>query len=140
MGIFGVAVPGGNPGDNVVDSSMHWIVFWPAGITFIVSGVMHTFFAKTTAESIGWKTNGFQYEIGFVSFGIGVAGIVAAYMSRDAWIVQTIIVSFFLLLAAANHIREIVKSKNYAPGNTVILIYDIGLPVSMIALLLAGAT
>lgn len=101
---------------------------------------MHTFFAKTTAESIGWKTNGFQYEIGFVSFGIGVAGIVAAYMSRDAWIVQTIIVSFFLLLAAANHIREIVKSKNYAPGNTVILIYDIGLPVSMIALLLAGAT
>ncbi len=57
---------------------------------------MHTFFAQKIAESIGWKTNGFQYEI--------------------------------------------VKDKNYAPNNTMILVWDFGVPISLVALLLSSNT
>ncbi len=51
---------------------MRWMLFLPAGIQFIVSGFMHTVFAKSTASGIGWKTNGFQYELGFASWGLGI--------------------------------------------------------------------
>jgi RsiW-degrading membrane proteinase PrsW (M82 family) len=61
-------------------------------------------------------------------------------MGTDAWIVLSIVISFFLLLAAAQHVVEIVKEKNHTPGNTVILIYDIGLPISLWALLLANGS
>jgi hypothetical protein len=36
-----------------------------------------------------------------------------------------------------NHVREIIRDRNYAPGNTAILISDFGVPVSLVALLLA---
>jgi hypothetical protein len=103
----------------------------PVGGMFIASGFMHTVFAKRTAESIGWKSNGFQYEIGFVSFGIGAAGIYAAYLDRSAWVALTIVISVFLLGAAANHIYETVRNHNVEPGNTVVLAYDVGLPLSL---------
>jgi hypothetical protein len=40
--------------------------------------------------------------------------------------------SVFLVLAGANHVREIVKKKNLAAGNTVILLYDFRLPISFV--------
>ncbi len=33
----------------------------------LVSGVMHTIFAKSTAKNIGWTTSPFQHELGFAS-------------------------------------------------------------------------
>ncbi len=60
---------------------------------FIVSGFMHTVFAKKTAANIGWQTNGFQYEIGFGSFGMGIAGFVAAGTDQTvAWVCVSIAV------------------------------------------------
>ena len=35
------------------------------------------------------------------------------------------------------HIMKMVQDKNFKPGNSLILLYDIGLPVSMIGLLVA---
>jgi hypothetical protein len=43
----------------------------------------------------------------------------------------------FLLIAGINHIVEIVRSRNYAPGQTVILISDFGIPLSLLILLIA---
>ena len=57
-------------------NSIRWMMSIPAGGMFIASGLMHTAFAERTAENIGWKSNGFQYEV-FVSFGIGAAVIYA---------------------------------------------------------------
>jgi hypothetical protein len=104
---------------------------------FLASGVMHTVFAKSTAKSIGWQTNGFQYEIGFVSLGLGLAGIIAANSAEAAWLPIAVAQSVFLVLAGANHVREMVKVKNFAPGNTVILLYDFGLPISYLIALLS---
>ncbi len=136
LAAFGVAAPGAVDTDTFADSGMRWMLFIPGGITFLVSGVMHTVFAKSTAKSIGWQTNGFQYEIGFVSFGLGAAGIIAAVSSSPAWLPIAVAQSIFLVLAAVNHVREMIKSKNFAPGNSLILLYDFGLPVSYLILLI----
>lgn len=137
LAAFGVEAPAGASSDDFPESAIRWMLYLPVGWMFLASGVMHTVFAKSTAKNIGWETNGFQYEVGFVSIGIGIAGILSPGMDTDAWIVLSIVTSVFLLGAAANHIVEIARDKNLAPGNTVILVYDIGLPASLWGLLFA---
>lgn len=135
LAIAGVDAPGQANGSSFSISALHWMFYLPAGFMFLASGVMHTALAKKTAANIGWTTNGFQYELGFVCFGLGLAGILAAYQGSGSWLALTIVISCFLLFAGVNHVSEIIKSKNYAPGNTLILLYDFGLPISLCALL-----
>lgn len=135
--LFDVAAPGSGVDETTMESAMRWLLFIPGGFMFLASGVMHTVFAKSTAKSIGWQTNGFQYEIGFVSLGLGAAGIIAANSSEPAWLPIAVAQSIFLVLAGVNHIREMVKVKNFAPGNTLILLYDFGLPLSYLIALLS---
>ena len=108
LAILGVSAPGQGVNSDFAVSALHWMFYLPAGWMFLASGVMHTFFAKSTAKNIGWKTNGFQYELGFVSYGLGLAGIVATYKGQATWLVLAIVISFFLLLAGINHIIEII--------------------------------
>lgn len=137
LAIFNVAAPGAAADPEFADNAMRWMMTLPAGGMFVVSGFMHTVLAKQTAANIGWQTNGFQYELGFVSLGIGIAGIWAAYLDQSAWFVLSIVISVFLLGAAANHIREMATDRNLNPGNTLVLLYDIALPVSLWALYFA---
>lgn len=97
---------------------------------------LHTIFAKSTANAIGWQSNGFQYEIGFATLGIGLAGIYAAYSSPPStWVVASLAGGIFLFLAGLGHIRDIRKSKNYAPGNTGLVLWSAFiLPVVSVAL------
>ena len=134
--MLGVTAPGANPGEPFAENAMSWMLSLPVGAMFIVSGFMHTVFAKKTAANIGWQTNGFQYEIGFGSFGMGIAGFVAAGTDQTvAWVCVSIAASVFLLGAAANHFREMIKDKNFAPGNTII---NIPVPGSEIELPFMG--
>ena len=64
--------------------ALAWMFFLPVGIIFIFSGFIYTVLANSTAQSLGWMSNGFQKEIGFVSWGIGAAGLVASGMGSDA--------------------------------------------------------
>ena len=138
--LLGITAPGAVPDDTTWDSVMRWLLFLPAGCMYIASAVMHTVFAKRTAANIGWQTNGFQYEIGFASLGMGIAGIIAGASVPAAWLPVAVAGSIFLVLAGANHIREMIKDKNVAAGNTIILIYDFGLPISFaIALIGLGS-
>lgn len=137
LSLFNVAAPGSGVDETSMDTLMRWLLFLPGGFMFLASAVMHTVFAKRTAAGIGWQTNGFQYEIGFVSLGLGVAGIIAANSTEPAWLPIAVAQSIFLVLAGANHVREIVAARNFAPGNTVILLYDFGLPVSYLIALVS---
>ena len=140
LALFNVAAPGAVSGEAFADSAMRWMLFIPAGFMVLVSGVMHTVFAKSTAKNIGWQTNGFQYEIGFASLGLGVAGILAGATVPAAWLPVAAAGAIFLVLAGANHVREIAKDRNFSAGNTTILLYDFGLPISYaVALFSLGA-
>lgn len=137
LALVGVSAVGSIPGDTLADSAMRWMLFLPGGIMFIVSAFMHTVLARKTAAQIGWKTNGFQYEIGFVSLGLGIAGIVAANGSAASWWPIAIAQGTFLALCTVQHVVDMRRQRNFAPGNTFILIYDIALPLSYLGLALA---
>lgn len=135
MALSGVTPPGHAMGDVAIVSYLRWILYF-TGFVFIFSSVMHSVFAKSMAASIGWKTNGFQYEIAAVSLGLGLGCFYATFHGLEAWIAISLPIVSFLLLAGLNHLKEIIKNKNYAPNNTLILVWDFGVPLSLIFLLL----
>jgi hypothetical protein len=136
--LLGMNAPGADAATAFDEQALRWMLFLGMGWNILGGALMHTVFARSTAEAIGWKTNGFQYEVGFASLGIGLAGIYASNLDvPEAWIVASLAGGLFLLLAGFNHIVEIFRDKNYAPGNTAILISDLGVPISLLVLLIA---
>ena len=137
LALAGVTAPGAHGSAPFSEDALRWVLFIGLGCVSLFGGVMHTCFARFTAKLIGWETNGFQYEVGFANLGIGLAAIYAAVQdSTGGWITATIVGGVFLLLAAVNHVLEIVRERNYAPGNTLILVSDIGTPLSLLGLLI----
>ncbi len=129
--------PGASAHDTAVVSDLRWLIYF-SGYVLLVSSVMHSVFAKGTAKSIGWKTNGFQYELAAVSLGLGLGCFYAINHNLAALTTISIPIIAFLGLAGINHVLEIIRDKNYAPNNTLILIWDFGIAVSLGALLLAA--
>ena len=138
LALAGVQAPGHLAHDSSTVNAIRWMLYLPAGWMFMVSAVMHTVFAKKTARLIGWQTNGFQYELGFVSLGLGIAGVYATSHGPQSWITVSIPVTTFLFFAGVNHVVEMVRDRNFHPGNTIVCVSDFGLPISLWALLLAS--
>jgi hypothetical protein len=137
LAMAGIPSPGSAAGAPWQVDAMRWILILPLGWTMLVSGFTHTVRARSTAASIGWTSSPFQYEVGFCSFGLGLAGIVSAFLHADAWIPVAIVSTVFLVGAGIYHVTEIVRVRNFAPGNTVILLYDFGVPATVWPLLRA---
>ena len=136
--LVGWEAPGANSGTPFDENALRWMLFLGMGWSILGGSVSHTIFAKQTAQAIGWQSNGFQYEVGFASLGIGLAGIVASNSTDStAWICAALAGGIFLFLAGGNHIRDMVREKNYAPGNTVIMLSDFGVPISLLVLLIS---
>lgn len=136
--LIGWDAPGADSSTPFDEQALRWMLLLGMGWSILGGAVTHTFFARQTAKAIGWETNGFQYEVGFASLGIGLAGVYASTVDESsAWVVASLAGGIFLLLAGVNHIVEIVRDRNYAPGNTAILLSDLGVPISLLALLIA---
>ena len=135
LGVEAIGTDASTPGD---EQALRWMLLIGAGTNVAFGSLAHTVFARATAKDIGWETNGFQYEVGFASLAIGLASIYASTVDEaSAWITASLAAGLFLLLAAANHIVEILRDRNFAPGNTVILVSDLGVPISLFALLVS---
>lgn len=96
----------------------------------------HTLMAEQIAQSIGWTSNGFQQELGWVSLGIGIAGLLCFWIRDRFWWATAIPFSTFLLGAAGIHLVEIMEKGNLNPGNTWIILPDLLMSLTVIILLL----
>ena len=101
----------------------------------IVSFIGHAFFADTLANSIGWPTgNPFQIEVAGANLGIGLIGYLG-YWRRDFWLPYILVRTCFMFTAGTIHVVEIIKSKNFSPGNAgPILYWDFLWPIILITL------
>ena len=132
---LGATPPGALASDSLNARAIHWMLYF-SGYAFGASSVMHSIFAKKMAQSIGWVTNGFQYEIASVCLGLSIGCFYALQHGRDAQIAISLPVITFLFFAGINHAKEMIINKNLAPNNTFILIWDFGISISLAALLL----
>ena len=121
--------------ENLSDSVEKEILRYMVGGLGLWAAISHTVFAQRAAKAIGWKSGGFQWEVGMTNLSLGVLGIMASLDKykgnfRKATIIFVSIQSFG---AAVNHIREIIQYKNFSPNNVgIMLIIDIVVPLILI--------
>ncbi|WP_195980253.1 DUF6790 family protein [Clostridium butyricum] len=122
-----------NPSQSFVYNTCLVQLVFTVGFFCIFNFIGHVILREKVAKTIGWVSNGFQVELGLVSLGIGIL----CYWIRDSfWIATVIPFTTFLFGAAILHIKEIIKQKNFNPGNVIIVIPDIIMPLTIIILLL----
>lgn len=120
----------------VSDQLLSDYILYAVGFMYLFNFVVHTVFAETSAAFIGWPNSPFQYEVGYASLGFGLAAIVAHRSNFTARLVAVLGPSMFLWGAAAGHIHEILRTRNFSSGNAgVVLWTDLFLPVIGFSLL-----
>ncbi|MGC1784026.1 MAG: DUF6790 family protein [Acidobacteriaceae bacterium] len=121
---------------RVLEKTFAYFLLFPLGFSFLYNFIMHVFFGKMAASFIGWQNSPFQAEVGFASLGFAVVAFLAFRGSHGLRIGAVVGPAFFLLGAAAGHVREMIVAHNFAPGNAGIIFYmDIIIPAIGLALL-----
>jgi len=124
-----------NPSQNLYFNACLVQLVFTVGFFGIFNFIGHVVLREKVAKSIGWVSNGFQIELGIVSLGIGICGILCYWVRDNFWIATTIPFAIFLFGAAILHIKEMIKEKNFNKGNVVIVLPDILMPLTIIILL-----
>ncbi len=78
------------------------------------SAYSHAFAAELVARSIGWPASPFQKEIASANLGLGLGAIAPAFIGRPAGWAILLVSASFLWSAAATHVWDMVKRKNFA--------------------------
>lgn len=134
LSFSGSLPPGVDSGSHFEERCIGWLLYFCV-YAFLSAALMHSFFAEAMAQSIGWKSNGFQYEIAAVSLGLGLSCIYALSNSYESQVTVSISVIAFLFLAGLNHLKEVIMRKNYSPNNLYILVWDFGVSISLFILI-----
>lgn len=122
--------------DRVREKIFANFLLFALGISFFYNFVMHVFFGAMAARFIGWQDSPFQAEVGFASLGFAVVAFLAVRGCHGLRVGAVVGPAFFLLGAAAGHIRQIVITHNFAPGNAGVMLYmDVLIPVIGLTLL-----
>ncbi|MDQ2992986.1 MAG: hypothetical protein M3R30_09245 [Candidatus Eremiobacteraeota bacterium] len=114
------------------------VLFYTLGIGFVYIGVMHAYFGNLVAPTIGWAQSPFEYELGWAEIGLGIVALLSLWRGFEMRLAATLIFAIFSFAAAAQHISQMLRVHNYAPGNAGLILWwgDIALPI--VLLVLAG--
>ena len=123
-----------NPEKGFIHAALLMHLAFTVGFFGIFNFVGHSLLSEKVAARIGWVSNGFQKELGYTSLGIGICGILCLFYQGAFWLATIIPFSTFLIGAAVFHVAEIIRSKNYNPGNTWIILPDLLMPSTLIVL------
>ncbi len=119
------------------DRTLAWLLLLPVGVGGLWSAFFHLAFPQIAARFIGWQDSPFQFEVGVADLAIGVAGCAAFWASAGFKAATVLVNAIFLLGDAFGHIRQMIATDNFAPGNAGPVFYlDVILPAATIALLL----
>lgn len=74
---------------------LHQLFF--LGVSMTISFFGHVLMSEQIAAQIGWVSNGFQKELGYVSLGIGICGFLAVRFRGAFWAPIIIIATVFFV-------------------------------------------
>jgi hypothetical protein len=119
---------------------VQWMLSLGLGVPSLWAALSHAAFGKRVAESIGWSPSPFQKEIAGANLGIGLGALAASALGPQAAWAMFLMAAGFLWSAAAVHVADMVKRRNFAINNAgPIFWWDILTPLTiLIALLLQG--
>jgi hypothetical protein len=125
-----------SPGDDFAKTLLQNMLVWCVGGQGIWGATGHILMGDQVAKGIGWPTGSpFQRELGFVTLGLGIAGLMCVSQGQGFWLATIIIYSTFLLGAGFGHIYEVFKHHNKAKYNAGPILYtDLIVPSALLGL------
>jgi len=137
LGFLDVPQPFGSPG---LSPPLQWMLSLGLGLPSLWSAFSHATYGDRVAASIGWAPSPFQKEIAGANLGIGLGAVAASMLGAPAAWAMTIMAAGFLWSAAAVHVADMVKRKNFAINNAgPIFWWDILTPLTLFIMLLLRA-
>jgi hypothetical protein len=122
--------------DFVIDRLLRYLFVFPLGLQGLWAFVGHVFFPAQSAAAIGWSDSPFQLEVGVANLGLGLASLYAAFRGFEARLAASLVAASFLIGAGVFHIKDIVTTGNFAPGNAgPIMVTDFLTPIVVLVLL-----
>ncbi len=137
LGFLEIGQPFGSP---ELTPLLQWMLSLGLGLPSLWAALSHAVFSERVATSIGWAPSPFQKEIAGANLGIGLGSVAASVLGPEAAWAMTIMAAGFLWSAAAVHIADMVRRRNFAINNAgPIFWWDIITPLTLfIALLIHG--
>ena len=122
----------------LVDQLLRYILLFPVGIMGLWAFIGHVFLAERSAAAIGWATSPFQFEVGMANLGIGLAGVIGAFVPSPGFRAAVGVVMIgFLGGAGVGHLIQMAETGNMAAGNAGPILYtDFLTPLAVLGLLL----
>lgn len=122
---------------GLAEELFRWVSFWGVGVVGLYTFAGHVFAPAQVAANIGWPTSPFQYEVGMADLTVGVLGILAFRRDFGFRWATTVAAICWLGGDAIGHLRQIVMTNNYAPGNAGPWLWsDILAPLTLLVTLL----
>jgi hypothetical protein len=136
LGFLDITQPFGN---SALSPLLQWMLSLGLGVPSLWAAFSHATYGDRVAQSIGWAPSPFQKEIAGANLGIGLGAIVASTLGVPAAWTMFFVGASFLWSAAAVHIADMVRNKNFAINNAgPIFWWDVLTPLTLlIALLLS---
>lgn len=104
-------------------------------LTSFIGFLGHVFKSDIIADFIGWqKGSFFQKELGYAELGQAIGGFLCIWMGREFYLATIVIISPLYIGASIVHIQEMIRAKNFKPGNAVMVIPDLLMPFTLIIL------
>jgi hypothetical protein len=130
LGFLGIPQPFGA---ESLGPTLQWMLSLGLGVPSLWAAFSHAVFAEHVAQSIGWAPSPFQKEVAGANLGIGLGAIAASVLGPEAAWAMTFMAAGFLWSAAATHIADMVRSKNFAINNAgPIFWWDILTPLTLL--------
>jgi hypothetical protein len=104
------------------EALLFFVTIFNGGFQGLWAAIGHLAFTKKTAKQIGWSSNGFQIEIGFVNLALGITGILIIF--NPSWSVPYGLILFIFWSGCAyNHFKEKFLKGNNAVFNSGPMLY-----------------
>jgi hypothetical protein len=135
LGFLRIGLPGGAADLGPLGQ---WVLFLALGLPSLWTANGHAFATGRVAQSIGWPESPFQKEIAGANLGIAMGAIAAAFLGGAAAWAIFFVAAGFLWSAAATHVWDMRRSRNFAINNAgPIFWWDIVTPLTLLVVLLA---
>jgi hypothetical protein len=137
LGFLGIELPFAS---TELSPLIQWMLFLALGLLSLWSAFSHAVYTDRVAQSIGWARSPFQHEIAGANLGIGLGAIAASVLGHAAAWTMFFVAASFLWSAAAVHVADMVRNKNFAINNAgPIFWWDLLTPLTLLTALLLGA-
>jgi hypothetical protein len=123
----------------MIETLLFYSIVFLIGLSGLFSFMGHALRPDHVAEFIGWPAgNPFQWEVAVSNLSHTILGFLCIWIRGNFWTATVIVSAVWLLGCGVGHVRQMVKARNFAPGNAGAPFYsDVFKPLALIGLLIA---